>query len=128
MRWTMARKLTTLVLLLATFSFILSLTSSIEAASIKDRMAARIPAINSLKDQGVIGENNKGFLEYRTGAKPQQQLVNDENKDRAAVYEAIARQEGVSAVLVGQRRAKMIAEIGKPGQWFQKPDGSWYKK
>ena len=32
------------------------------SASIKERMAARIPAINALKAQGVIGENNKGFL------------------------------------------------------------------
>ena len=31
-------------------------------ASVKDRMAARIPEISSLKDKGVVGENNKGRL------------------------------------------------------------------
>ena len=97
------------------------------SASIKERMAERIPAITSLKDSGVVGENNKGYLEFR-GAKKSEQLVQDENKDRAVVYAAIAKKQGAAADLVGKRRAKMIAENGKAGQWFQKNDGSWYKK
>ncbi|MCG6929729.1 MAG: YdbL family protein [Desulfofustis sp.] len=98
------------------------------AASIKDRMLERIPAINALKDKGVIGENNRGYLEYRSADKPEQQLVNDENSDRKAVYQSIAQQQKVDSVLVGQRRAKQIADIGQKGHWFQKPDGTWYQK
>ena len=98
------------------------------AASIKDRMLERIPAINALKDKGVIGENNRGYLEYRSADKPEQQLVNNENSDRKAVYQSIAQQQKVDAVLVGQRRAKQIADIGQKGHWFQKPDGTWYQK
>lgn len=105
----------------------LFIAASIHAASIKDRMAGRLPAINSLKDQGVVGENSKGFLEYRSGSKSQQ-LIADENRDRATVYGAIAKKQGAAATLVGQRRANMIAQKGKPGHWFQKPNGSWYKK
>ncbi len=106
----------------------LLLATLAHSASIKEQMAARIPAINALKDQGVIGENNKGFLEYRGAGKPQLTLVEAENSDRAAVYAAIGNSQGASPVLVGQRRAKMIAENGQAGHWFQKPDGSWYKK
>lgn len=106
----------------------LLLVSTSQAGSIKERMAARIPAINSLMDQGAIGENNKGFLEYRSSARPQQDVINGENKDRAAVYKAIAKKQGASATLVGQRRAKMIVQKGKKGRWYQKPDGSWFKK
>ena len=98
------------------------------AESIKDRMVARIPALNSLKSQGLVGENNKGFLEYRTNDKVQPELVQGENQDRQAVYKAIAQKQGADPVLVGQRRAKQIADIGSPGQWFQQPDGKWYKK
>lgn len=98
------------------------------AESIKDRMVARIPAINSLKDQGLIGENNNGFLEYRTSQKVQQDVVQGENEDRQAVYAAIAKKQGADPVLVGKRRAKQIADIGSPGQWLQQPDGKWYKK
>lgn len=98
------------------------------SASIKEQMAARIPAINALKDQGSIGENNKGFLEYRTSDTPQQALVQAENADRSAVYTAIGKSQGAPPALVGERRAKMIVENGQAGHWYQKPDGSWYKK
>ncbi len=114
-----------LLIFIACMMFI---ASTVHSADIKERMAARIPAIDALKDQGIIGENNQGFLEFRTADKPQQQLVTEENKDRAMVYEAISRQQGAPVALVGQRRAKMIADNGQAGQWFQRPDGTWYTK
>ena len=117
--------ISSLFLFIACSLFMITIAHS---ASIKDRMAARIPAINALKDQGAIGENNKGFLEYRTGNKPQPQLIADENKDRAIVYQAISKQQGAPEALVGERRAAMIAEKGQAGHWYQKPDGTWYKK
>ena len=99
-----------------------------QAASIKERMLARIPAINALKDKGAVGENNKGFLEFRTSDKSEQKLVAEENKDRKSVYGAIAKKQQVDITLVGQRRAKQIAAKGSKGHWFQKADGTWYKK
>lgn len=117
--------LSSLFLFLAGFIF---MTAIAHSASIKEQMAARIPAINALKDQGVIGENNKGFLEYLTANKPEQALVQAENTDRAAVYGAIGKNQGASPALVGERRAGMITENGQTGHWFQKPDGTWYKK
>ncbi len=101
---------------------------TVQADSIKDRMLARIPAINALKDKGVVGENNKGFLEFRTADTSQQKLINEENKDRKSVYGAIAQKQQVDIALVGQRRAKQISDIGSKGHWFQKPDGAWYQK
>ncbi len=116
-------------LFLAVFCcFFLVVAPTVHAASIKERMAARIPAITALKDKGTIGENNKGLLEFRTGDKGSAKLVAAENKDRSSVYAAIAKKQGASPALVGQRRAKMIADKGKKGHWYQKPDNSWYKK
>ena len=112
--------------LIITILFVSAVNCSAE--SIKDRMVARLPQINELKSKGLIGENNQGLLEFRTNKKPQQNLVVAENKDRKAVYNAIAKKQGVKPNLVGQRRAKQIADRGTPGQWFQKPDGKWYKK
>lgn len=91
-------------------------------------MAARIPSINKLKDQGLVGENNTGLLEYRTNNKPEQSLIKDENTDRQKVYAAIGKKEGVSPTLVGQRRAKMLADKGKGGHWYQANNGKWFKK
>ncbi len=124
----MLKKTTTIpfILLLVT-TFFLSV-SVVQSASIKDRMAARIPTINALKNKGAIGENNKGFLEFRGGGKPQKDTVNAENKDRGKVYQAIGKKQGASATLVGQRRAKTIAAKSKSGHWLQKSNGSWYKK
>jgi len=99
-----------------------------QPADVKERMLARVPAINSLKDKGLVGENNNGFVEYRTDARPQQDLISAENQDRKVVYAAIAKKQNVDINLVGQRRAKQIRDIGGAGHWFQKPDGSWYKK
>jgi uncharacterized protein YdbL (DUF1318 family) len=117
------------------FSFLFVLIASsllvaaaAQSATVKERMAGRIPTINTLKDQGTIGENNQGFLDFRSESKPDEQLVADENKDRDLVYEAIAKKQGAKSSAVGQRRAKMIVENGKPGHWFQKGDGTWYKK
>ena len=98
------------------------------SASIKERMAARLPAINTLLDKGVVGENNKGYLEFRVADKASEQLVAEENKDRAAVYAAIGQKQGAPAALVGQRRALMIAKQAQAGRWYQSPDGKWYKK
>ena len=106
----------------------LFLATTIHSADLKAQMAERLPAIEALKNKGVIGENNKGFLEFRTNDKSQAQLVQAENADRATVYQMIASKQGASAQLVGERRAIMIAEKGAAGQWYQKPDGSWYRK
>lgn len=123
----MHSRFTTLPILVAIFSLFLT-SSTLYADSLKDRMAARIPAINTLKDGGLIGENNGGLLEYRTAQKPEQTMVQEENGDRQTVYTAIARKEGVSPALVGQRRAQMIAEKGKSGHQYQAADGKWYQK
>ena|SRR6056297_2035832 len=98
------------------------------AAGIKERMRQRLPVIVSLKSQGVIGENNKGFLEYRTSQQSQQGVVNAENKDRGLVYAAIAKRQNVSPVIVGKRRALQIAQNASPGVWLQDPNGKWYRK
>ena len=122
------RNKTLILQLLVLIITLIPLTTAVHAQSIKERMASRIPTINALKDKGLVGENNRGFLEYRTGNRPHKNVVAAENHDRQAVYTAIAKKEGASAALVGQRRAKMLASIGKKGQWFQSPDGRWYRK
>ena len=106
----------------------LFVTLSAHSAGIKERMAARLPAITALKDKGIVGEDNQGFLAFRSGDTSQKALVDQENQDRSQVYAAIGKQQGAPANLVGQRRAKMILDNGQPGHWYQKPDGSWFKK
>lgn len=121
-------KKTTLIPFFLLLALLFLSVSIVQSASIKDRMAGRIPTINNLKDQAVIGENNKGFLEFRGSSQPQKGLIDEENRDRQKVYEVIGKKQGASATLVGQRRARTIAQRSRPGHWFQATNGSWQKK
>jgi len=98
------------------------------AADIKQRMIARLPIIKSLKDQGLVGENNMGYLEFIGKKKEKADVVEAENKDRRQVYEAIAKQQSTTVELVGKHRAVQIAEKAMPGEWLQDANGKWYKK
>lgn len=96
--------------------------------SLKARMLSRLPEINALKAAGVVGENNKGYLEFVGARQEKVSVLESENGDRRQVYAAIAKQQGTSAALVGQRRAMQIAESAEPGNLLQAADGSWRKK
>ncbi|CAG37818.1 unknown protein [Desulfotalea psychrophila LSv54] len=98
------------------------------AQDIQNRMRTRIPAITDLKDLGIVGESNRGLLEYRSQKRTHAAIVTAENKDRQLVYRAIGKQQGVSPNLVGKRRAITIAERGTKGHIFQNANGSWYRK
>lgn len=98
------------------------------AKEIRARMLARLPEIKVLKDKGLVGENNKGFLEFVGRQKEKQEVVTAENRDREMVYKAIAKQQGTAVELVGQHRAIQIANKARPGEWLQDANGKWYQK
>jgi len=117
------------VLVIATSIFLLNIIGvSAFAQGIKERMKARLPVINDLKEKGIVGENNKGFLEFRGGKEEQADVISAENADRAKIYAAIAKQQGTTPDLVGKRRALQITKIAKSGEWLQDGVGKWYKK
>ncbi len=96
--------------------------------AIKQRMIERLPVIKALKDQGLVGENNKGYLEFVGQKKEKADVIKAENKDRKLVYGAIAKQQGTTAEVVGKHRAIQIANKAQPGEWLQDANGKWYKK
>ncbi len=118
----------TMILLLLSVLLIAGASAFAGSAEIKARMKERLPVINALKAEGVIGENNKGYLEVIGGKQAKKDVITAENSDRKQVYTAIAKQQGTSVDLVGKRRAKQIAKKAKPGQWIQDQSGKWYQK
>ena len=108
------------------------LTASVfaqNAGDIRRRMEERLPQIDALKAQEVVGETNRGFLEERKSGTPTAAaVVSEENRDREAVYALIAKQNGASAESVGRARAKQIAEKSRGGVWVQDESGQWVKK
>ncbi len=98
------------------------------ADDIKARMKNRLPVIKELKAQGVVGEDNKGYLQFVGGKQAKADVVAAENKDREIVYEAIAKQQGTTAELVGKRRALQLAQKAGPGEWVQDKSAKWLQK
>lgn len=99
------------------------------AADLRRRMEQRLPQIDALKAQEVLGENNRGLLEERkSGTAGAAGVVADENRDREAVYALIAKETGASADSVARARARQIASGSRPGVWVQDEAGVWKKK
>ena len=112
------------------FVFVLGtlINDAFSSDGIKQRMIDRLPEINNLKDRGIIGENNLGFLEFIGNQKEKADVVAAENVDRKSVYEAIAKNQGTTVEVVGQHRAIQIADKARAGEWLQDANGKWYKK
>lgn len=97
--------------------------------AIKADMKERLPQIEKLWKQGLVGEDNQGYLASRGQlSDAQKKLMEAENKDRKAVYAAIAQSAGSTVAKVGAQRALQIAKRAANGLWLQAPDGTWYKK
>jgi uncharacterized protein YdbL (DUF1318 family) len=108
------------------FASVSSFAEDINA--IKAEMEKRLPAIVELKSKGIVGEDNSGYLQFVSGKREKEAVVQAENQDREKVYSAIAKKEGVSVNQVGQRRATQIAEKAKKGEWLQSQGGKWHQK
>ena len=123
----MKNKIFTTAVSLIIMSF-LFINASAFGEGIKARMKARMPAILELKDKGIVGEDKNGYLQFVGQKKEKADLIAAENADRKKVYSHIAKQQGTTAQLVGERRALQIAKKAKPGTWLQDQSGKWYQK
>ena len=99
-----------------------------DLAAEKARMSQRLAQLDGLKSSGAIGETNRGMVMARTPSAEATKVADEENRDREAVYAAIAKRTGSSADQVGRARAKQIASSSAKGVWLQQDDGNWYQK
>ena len=93
--------------------------------TVQERMKARIPVIEELKTRGLIGENNRGYIEFVGSRKEKESDVQAENQDRKIVYQAIAQKTATSEDQVGKRRAQKIGENAPAGVLLQNAAGQW---
>ncbi|HVU15638.1 MAG TPA: DUF1318 domain-containing protein [Candidatus Didemnitutus sp.] len=121
-------KIRLLSLFVVLFALIVN-ASAQPPGELRRQMEARVPAIDRLKTQLIVGEDNQGFLQVvQNGTAEAAQVVAAENADRRVVYADIARQAGSSADEVGRQRAHKIAANSRPGVWIQDAAGRWVKK
>jgi uncharacterized protein YdbL (DUF1318 family) len=103
--------------------------ASAQDADLKQRLERRLPSLDELRRRQVVGETNTGYLEVRGTATPAEtELVEAENRDRAAVYELIARRSETTKDTVGRARAKAIATASARGVLIQDTEGRWVEK
>jgi uncharacterized protein YdbL (DUF1318 family) len=111
------------ILLAGTFAFIMLAGTLFAEMNSSQRLAI----IKALKKQGIVGENNKGYLEFK-GAIQAKEVVDEENCVRKKAYEAVAASTKVSVEQVGINRAAQIAAESSEDTLIQLPDGRWIKK
>ncbi|MFN2436001.1 MAG: YdbL family protein [Desulfotignum sp.] len=107
---------------------VLTVAGSVPAQGIKERMKERLPVIAELKKQGIVGEDNRGYLAFVGKEKSHETLIDEENQDRQTIYAHIAAQQNTSISVVEKTRALQLAERAAPETYIQKPDGTWVKK
>jgi uncharacterized protein YdbL (DUF1318 family) len=107
---------------------LLTIAGSVTAQGIKERMKERLPVIVELKTQGIVGENNRGYLDFVGNVKTHEALITQENQDRKTVYAHIAKQQNTSLSVVEKNRALQLIERAAPGTYVQMPDGTWVQK
>ena len=105
---------------------------------IRDSMKNRFPQLQTFYDKGAIGENNMGFLDAKdtAGLNLQERsqlnkLIDQENRDRTALYSEIATANKLGSESVEQIKkifANSWRDKSQAGWWVQDDKGSWAKK
>lgn len=105
---------------------------------IKESIKSRYSQLKAFYDTGAIGENNKGLIEAKdtAGLNLQERglvnkLIDQENKDRAALYSEIANANKLGSDSVPQIKkifANSWREKSQSGWWVQNDSGNWEKK
>ena len=97
-------------------------------AELQKRFKERYPEIRKLKDAGTIGETDTGEVAFvKDRDADAAKVVEDENADRHALYELIAKDEGTSVETVAKHAAQRNFDRAKAGDYL-KEGGKWKKK
>lgn len=92
--------------------------------------SAQTAVMRQAKVEGVIGEQNDGYLGVRTTASPEvREAIEAINAARRAVYAQAAAQNNVSAAAAGATafQSEYLPRIAS-GQWYQDASGAWVQK
>ncbi len=84
--------------------------------------------LREAKEQGLIGEQQDGYLGLIVNHPEASQIVKQINAKRKAKYQQLATQNGVSLQAVSQLAGQKAIEKTPTGQYVQSANGRWIKK
>ena len=90
----------------------------------------RYEQLSALKAQGVLGENNHGYVDVLKDEGAASQVAFEENQDRKVIYTAVAEQNDITSSMdvIEKVFAQVQREKAKPGESIQEEDGQWSVK
>ena len=93
---------------------------------------SRYDQLQQLKSQGIIGENNQGYVEVmKRAALDSDSMASAENQDRGVIYNAIVQQNNLPPAGIRQVQtafADVQREKARSGDFVQMPSGDWQQK
>lgn len=102
-----------------------------EVRNALDARKARFGELQSLKAQGIIGENNGGLVEIRKPSPVGSGIAQEENADRMVIYNAIVSQNQLGSGGLAKVQtvfAEVQRENARSGDLIQLPNGKWSQK
>ncbi|MFT5482262.1 MAG: hypothetical protein ACI9GW_000911 [Halieaceae bacterium] len=86
--------------------------------------------LDSAKDQGLVGEGNRGYLAYvvKPPSDEVMALVKMVNNLRRDKFTESAKGNGISVDKVAGRFYERATGATKAGNYFQSPAGAWLRK
>ena len=104
------------------------MTPEVQAAL--DARKGRFDKLRELKAKGLIGENNRGYVEALGDDPEAKSLADAENKDRKFIYKTIGEQNNLTDAMATIE--KVFAQVQRdkaiPGDKIQQDDGQWTTK
>ncbi len=93
--------------------------------------ATRYPQFHELKQQGKIGETFRGYVEAveaKYAEEPEvKAMVESINRDRAMIYEAMAKERQLTAEALALQNAVRTFRAAEAGHWLRYSEG-WLRK
>ena len=98
-----------------------------EARQALDGRRDRYSQLRDFKSFGIIGENNRGYVEVLKDDPQANAVAADENRDRGVIYKTIAEQNGLEGALstIESAFAQVQKDKAEAGDKIQTEDGSW---
>ena len=104
------------------------MTPQVQAAL--DARKSRYDQLKDLKEKGIIGENNHGYVQALSDDPEAKALVEAENKDRRLIYKTIEEQNNLTDAM--ETIEKVFGQVQRdkanPGDKIQEDDGQWVTK